>query len=508
MKDLGTTRDGRPILWKPHAGFQTKFLSSSAFECLGGGAAGPGKSACLIADAAADAQHPNCRGLFLRTEYTDMVDIRDRMMALYPSLGATWEATDRRWRFPSGGFVMLAHGGTMTDLGPLLGPEWTSIKFDELSLVKDETIWQMMLSRIRSPDPTVPLKARASANPIGPGREWLRQRFIVPCGLMGERKYTDADTGRTRAYVPGTAEDNPSLPSSYWDGLKDLPPSIQSALRHGDWNMVLGLFYPELTESDRLFITRDQVPPLLDWHEYWGAFDWGFAHPATCALFVRIKQTVYWLDTLYMHRYQDDEQAAAIRGWADGMERACLRMVYAGHDAFAKRQAHVAATETVADLFDRYGIHLERANIDRVAGAKVVRRFVAPLPPGPRPQGHVDVKIVDTVGNRRAVSELASLTPDALNPNAPAKRDANEKGMGGDDGADVVRYGLATPSFEPLEPAPLYRESNVTDGKALPAPWEIAAFRLPSEDGRLDRREYTMRRGDPQDEQFSGEGWG
>ena len=505
MADLGE-HEGRPIYWKPHPGFQTRFLQAGQFEVLGGGAAGPGKSSCLIADAARDAQHPNCRGLFLRTEYTDMVDIRDRMMALYPQLGATWEATDRRWRFPSGGFVMLAHGGSMTDLGPLLGPEWTSVKFDELSLVKDEVTWQMILSRIRSPDPTVPLKARASANPIGPGREWLRSRFVMPCGVKGERIFRDPDTGRSRSYVPGTAKDNPSLPQSYWEGLKDLPPSIQQALRDGDWDMALGLFYPELIDRERLFISKDHLPPVLDWHEFWASYDWGFVHPATFATFVRIKNTVYWLDTLYMHRYQDDEQAALVQGNAD---RRCFRTVFAGHDAFAKRQAHMAAAETVADVFARYSINLEHANLDKLAGAKVLRRFLAPLAPGPRPLGHIEFRIVDTEGNRRAVSELASLTPDQLNPNVPAKRDANEKGIGGDDGADVGRYGLASPTFEPLEPVPLYQPSNVSDGKAPPAPWEIGNFRLPQDDeGRIDRREYQNRdESDPEGSQFGG-GWG
>ena len=499
--------EGRPIYWQPDPGFQSRFCSAPQFEVLGGGAAGPGKTSCLIALAAKYAQHPAARVLMLRTEYVDMIDIRDRMMTLYPQLGGTWEASDRRWRFPSGGFVLLAHGGTLNDLGPLLGPEWTAVLWDELSLLADETVWQLLLSRVRSTDPTVPLRARASANPIGPGREWLRRRFVETCGKKGETVFRDPDTERSRAYVPGTSKDNSHLPQSYWKGLADLPPSIQAALRDGDWDMSLGLFYPELLDATArgLVVPRSDLPALLDWHEYWGAFDWGFVHPACFASFVRIKQTIYWLDTLYMHRYQDDEQAAMVQGSSD---RRCLKMVYAGHDAFAKRIAHSAAAETVADVFARYSINLERANIDKLAGAKVVRRFVAPLAPGPRPVGHLDFRIVDTEGNRRALRELASLTPDQLNPNVPAKRDANEKGLGGDDGADVLRYGMASPTFEPIEPPALYNASNVSDGQAPPAPWEIPEHRMPSEDGRIDRRAYAPRdTSDAEGSQF-GEGWG
>lgn len=495
---------GRPVYWKPDPGFQTRFVQAPEFEVLGGGAAGPGKTSVLIALAAKYAQHPAARVIFLRTEFTDLLDVMDRMHALYPPLGGEWRASERRWFFPSGGFVLLAHAGSMTDLGPLLGSEYTAVLFDELSLVPDETVWQMLLSRVRSVDPTVPLRARASANPVGPGREWLRRRFVLPCGARGERVFRDATTGRSRAYVPGTSKDNRHLPSSYWQGLADLPPSIQAALRDGDWDMSLGLFYPELLDRDRLFVSPAQLPPLLDWYEYWGAYDWGFVHPACFASFVRIKHTVYWLDTLYMHRYQDDEQAAMVQGT---VERRCLKMVYAGHDAFARRQAHSAAAETVADVFARYAVNMERANIDKLAGAKVLRRLVAPLPMGPRPAGHVELRIVDTPGNRRATAELGSLTPDLLNPNVPAKRDADEKGLGGDDGADAGRYGLATPSFPTEEPPMMYHWSNVADGRAPPAPWEIPEMRMPGDEGVIDRRNYQMRDNEDIASSQFGEGW-
>ena len=120
------------------------------------------------------------------------------------------------------------------------------------------------------------------------------------------------------------------------------------------------------------------------------------------------------------------------------------------HDAFAKRQAHVTAPETVADVFNAYGVHLEKASIDREAGAKVIRRLVA----------EDRLRFVDTVGTRRLVQELAALVPDPKRPNVPLKRDANESGEHGDDGADSLRYALASypyavrqPETEPVIPA-------------------------------------------------------
>lgn len=499
--------DGRPVAWQPLKGFQTRCMQVGAFECLLGGAAGPGKTDVLIALAAKYAHHPKARVIFFRTVYKDTLDVRDRMQALYPKLGFQWVATDNRWQSPQGGTVQIAHAKTMTEITEYLGPEYTAVMWDELSLVPDEVVWQMILGRIRSTDPTVPLRARASANPIGPGRSWLKERFVDVCGKQGEKVFRDDDTGRTRAYVPGTARDNPLLPASYWEGLKDLPPSVTSALRNGDWDMALGLFYPELMDLSHLIVQRDDLPKLEDWHEWWSSGDWGFSHPCAAGFYVRIGNRIIKLDTLYMHRYQDEEQAATIKGHAHQIGAlASLRTMYGGADFFAKRQAHVAAAETVAAVYGRYGIHMEQANVDKLARAKVLRRLFA-SPHGPMPEGQVRLQFLDTPGNRRCLGELAALVPDELNPNVPAKRDANERGLNGDDGADETSFALATPSLEPVEPLPLYSTTNVANGQAAPAPWEVLEqrFRMPSEDGTIDRREYGYRSGlDSADSQFGG----
>jgi hypothetical protein len=496
-----TVINNRPVAWQPLKGFQMRAAKNGAFETLLGGAAGPGKTSILIALAAKYAQHPKARVIFFRTVYKDTLAVRDKMQELYPALGGQWSTQESRWQFPSGGTIQVAHAKTFADITDYLGPEYTAVLWDELSLVAEERIWQMILGRIRSTDSTVPLRARASANPIGPGRSWLKERFVDKCGKHGESVWKDPDTGRTRSYVPGTAKDNPLLPASYWDGLKDLPPSVQAALRDGDWDMALGLFYPELMDADRLFVPRSKLPGLLDWHDYWLSYDWGFVHPAVAIQYVRMQDTVYVLDTLHMHRYQDEDQAASVSGWAD---KRCLGLCYAGGDAFAKRQAHSAVAETVADVFARYSIHMERANLDREAGAKVLRRvFADETRQGPMPMDQVRVRFVDTEGNRRLVKELQALVPDELNPNVPAKRDANEKGQGGDDAADALRYGLATPTLAPMEPHPIWAPHNVADGKADPAPWEEAAqvFRMPTEDGTIDRRPYAVRKGPTSAEQ-------
>ena len=268
-----------------------------------------------------------------------------------------------------------------------------------------------------------------------------------------------------------TTESNSKLSAADVATLRaEYPPGSATAQQELDASLTAtgALFYPEFTEQSKFFVSRDTLPTHLpSWWAMWSGYDWGYGHPAVWVPVVDDGQRIYVLDALYMHREQDHGQAASVRGQLMTPENAdaripakCATRCYAGHDAFAKRQAHTTAPETVADVFNAYGIHLERASIDREAGAKVIRRLVA----------EDRLRFVDTVGNRRLVQELAALVPDPKRPNVPLKRDANESGDHGDDGADSLRYALASypyavrqPDAEPVIPAGMDR----TDWRAL-----------------------------------------
>lgn len=486
----------QPILWKPFAGFQTRALECSAFEALFGGAAGPGKTDLLIACAARYAQHSKARGLFLRTTYTDLRDVLDRMHVLYPALGAKWAVSDKRWVWPSGAFTQLGYGETLAQVQRYLGHQYTNILFDELGLVPEENVWTMLKSRVRAKiSDAVPLRMRASANPGGPGHQWLKNRFVLPWRKNLGRTVMDGVGGTSRDYIPGTAKDNPALPESYWEQLRDLPPALQRAMRDGDWDSGLGLFYPELADVETWFEERTALPvDLPAWWDFWGGYDWGYRHPAVFIAFARDETgMVHVLDTLYQHKISDEEQCATIKGLK--IPREILQRVYAGHDAFAFRMAHAATPETVADVFNRYEVFIDKANLDRIAGSAAVRRAL--LSHG--------VRFVETPGNRRLVEELAALVPDPSHPEAPFKVDADaDTGLGGDDGPDCFRYGMATVPFvpyKPSKPAPLY-DANVSTGEDGTLPWQSDVSVM-----RTGGKEETGRRARGPEGDF-GTGWG
>ncbi len=495
-----------PILWQAHKGPQTRFLASTAFEVGYGGAAGGGKTDAIVYGALRQIDHPSYRALILRRTFPELQELMDRAQLIYPQIGGTWHSQEKRWTFPSGAKIEFGYAGTYQDVLQYQTDEFTTISFDQLDQLPEERIWTYLSSRVRAKAEGLKLGMRASFNPGGVGGQWIKRRFVDVCPLDGKAITITSQTvdGRTvtqtRAFIRANISDNPALlrnDPEYMNRLAMLSELEYRQLALGDWDAMGGAFYPEITtqaQQDRLFITKAQVPALLDWHEYWSAYDWGFVHPATYGQYVRIGNMVLCLDTTFMHRYQDEEQAAMIKGVSD---RRCLRVVYAGHDAFAKRMAHSAAAETVADVFGRYSIRLERAMIDRAAGAQVVRRLIAEPPIGPTPKGSIELRFVDTPGNRRVVSELASLIPEETHPNVPAKRDANELGLYGDDGADQFRYGVATPSFEPQEPPPTWRNGNVETG--VDTEFEQltqAPFRITTE-GVVDKREYAFRSAEP-----------
>lgn len=436
------------VLWKPWPGFQTKALECGAFEALFGGAAGPGKTDVLIACGARYCQHPDARVLFLRTSYTDLQDVRDRMMTLYPAMGAVWQAESKRWVWPSGATLEMGYGETIAEVSRYFGREYTAVLFDELGLVEDETVWIMLSTRVRSTNPQVPLRMRASANPGGPGHGWLKARFVETTN-RGTDIWHNPKTGRTVAYVPGTARDNPSLPPSYWEAMSGLPPALQAALRDGDWDAGLGLFYPELAGEGGESLIIPVMPPesIPEWWDFWGGYDWGYRHPAVFVACGRDGEgVVHVMETLYLHKLGDPEQAATVRGLAVGNPamQQVMQRVYAGHDAFFKRQAHSATPETVQDVFDKHHVHLSKASLDRGAGSRALRRLI----------GSRKIVLWDTPGNRRLLSELRSLIPDVTRAETPRKVDANpDTGVGGDDGPDALRYAIATPEFLVNTPA-------------------------------------------------------
>src|SRR4030095_11891883 len=97
--------------WRPFAR-QEEFLSlpDTIFEALYGGAAGGGKSECLLLFPIARGfyRHPKFKGIIFRRTYPELEkEIILRSLDWYPAAGGKYSDEKKRWTFPSGAIIQF-----------------------------------------------------------------------------------------------------------------------------------------------------------------------------------------------------------------------------------------------------------------------------------------------------------------------------------------------------------------------------------------------------------------
>jgi hypothetical protein len=434
--------DQYDVAWTPHPGAQTRFLAEPAFEALYGGAAGGGKSDCLLFGGLRQVEHPDARILFLRGSFPELQEVLDRAHGTFPRLGATWSSESKRYTFPSGARYEFGYGETYTEVQRYLGQEYTSIRYDEIGRVPEERVAIFLISRIRTKNPRIRLEFRASANPGGPGHGWLKRRYIIPCGRDGRTRYVDPETRLDRAFIPARLADNPSLSEQYRRQLMLLPEVLRKQLLEGDWEAGEGLALPSL-HRHRHLIKPFNIPG--HW-PVWLAHDWGFAHPAATGLFVTDEHgTTYLVDSIRSRQRSPKEIAhdvAALLG-RHGLTFADVAYTVAGHDIWQDRRARGETVPTIAEQYAGVGWYCRRASISRVAGLQNFRAYLEWHSPDGQEQ-RPRFLIVDTEANRRLFDSLEQMVSDPDHPEDALKVDADRYGEGGDDDYDMVRYALAS----------------------------------------------------------------
>src|SRR5215469_15738582 len=99
--------------WKPSAK-QADFLSLpfSIREALYGGGAGCAKTETLIMFPLIHKFHENpaFKQVFMRRTFPELrKDVIPRTKLIYPKFGATFNASEMKWSFPSGASIFMAH---------------------------------------------------------------------------------------------------------------------------------------------------------------------------------------------------------------------------------------------------------------------------------------------------------------------------------------------------------------------------------------------------------------
>lgn len=294
--DPKTTSSEPNVVWRPNPGPQTQFLSSTARECLYGGAAGGGKSAGLVAGPLRWAHKKSFLAVTFRRETDQLDDLVTKSKALYSQCSpeARFVATPHhQCTFPSGARHRYAHCQNVDDATNFQGREINLLQLDELThFVKEQYL--ELNSRVRSTDPDLPRFSRLTTNPGGVGHDWVFERWgawlnpdfeapglhprvendvKLPPARPGEilwilhtendgEVYVPKGTPKalSRQFIPALLEDNPHLTKNdptYEQTLLDNDPVRREQLRRGNWLIrpAAGLYFK------RSYFTIVPAPP-------------------------------------------------------------------------------------------------------------------------------------------------------------------------------------------------------------------------------------------------------
>lgn len=282
------------------------------------------------------------------------------------------------------------------------------------------------------PDPLVLLT-------FNPSPTWVKRVFYDPwkAGSLAAPYY----------FLPSLPSDNPHLPESYRESLKNLPESEYRRFVLGDWEHMTGAALPELT------VTK-HIVPAFDVPKHWTrfmAFDWGYRHPFSLGLYATNEEGDVWkLDTITGRGMQDEAILEYCRSAleARGLTFRDFRYTVAGGDCFQHYTARGGQGPPTAEFFAKHGWPLTRADDrsgSRVMGLSNFRRYIAWKPTTENgSESEPRFRWFETVGNRKCFEQCQSIMLDPDKPEEPLKANADENGDGGDDMFDETRYGLAS----------------------------------------------------------------
>lgn len=294
-------------IFQPHPGPQTRFMEFDGRYALLGGAAGGGKTDCLIYDPfrqiaietarvnRREIRESTGRAILFRRTMPELREVMDRCQRTFRRIdpGVRWVSDEKTWTFSCGYKYMLAQMEESGDWVKYLGFEFTWIGFDELTTFTEEQ-FEMLDTRLRTADPVLRnmLYVRAGTNPIGLGLQWVRKRFVEPAppntpvirriktpvvGPDGITRHQYVE--QKQIFIPARLHDNPSLDQAqYAAGLVTKSSARRKALLEGDWYAIEGAWVGDFWEQDVHVCEPFRIPG--SWYKF-RSCDFGTAKPAS-----------------------------------------------------------------------------------------------------------------------------------------------------------------------------------------------------------------------------------
>lgn len=395
-----------------------------------GGARGPGKSHALFAQVALEdcQMYAGLKVLYLRKVAKNAREqFEDLRRSVLRNTQHEYKRQEGIIYFENGSRILIGHFKNESDIDSYLGLEYDIIVIEEattLTLSKYKTLRD---SNRTSKEGFRP-RMYCSTNPGGIGHAWFKERFIKPA-----RDNKQIDT----RFIFATVDDNKFMDEDYTKKLEDNTGWKLKAYRYGDWDIAAGQFFTtfryDLHAKDNLKI----IPGAT----YWASLDYGFTHYTVSHLFQRHDGHTSIIDEFSARKQLVAQNADGIKAMLKRHKLGVsdLTNFVAGHDCFAVRGT--ASGETIADEYQKAGIRLTKANIDRISGAARMLQMFGDADRKPKP---IPPTISISTRCVRLLEAIPILEHDPKRPEDVLKVDADDDGNGGDDAYDSGRYGLMT----------------------------------------------------------------
>lgn len=277
---------------------QWEFLMAENKDVFFGGAAGPGKTDALLMAALMYVDESDYAAILFRRTFTNLTKANSlipRSKKWLKDTDASWNGKDHTWTFPSGATLEFGHMQYEDDRFNYNSAEYQFIGFDEICEFLERQ-YTFLFSRLRrTVESDVPLRFRAAGNPIGPGFEWVKARYV-------DQEVTDHE----RVRIPASLEDNPHVRrEEYRDSLSHLDPITQEKVMNGSW---------EIAEEGEKFKRAwfdlvDEAPKDARRVRYWdlaSTAEKGDNDPDwTAGALLAMKDGRFWLDDIKHFRADD-----------------------------------------------------------------------------------------------------------------------------------------------------------------------------------------------------------
>jgi hypothetical protein len=273
LKPTVELEDGRlkkpSLAYIPHTS-QQYFLASRIFEVLFEGTRGPGKTLTLLMDFCSEVGKgygAEWRGILFRKTFPELEDVINKSHQFFRIAfpDAKYNASSHTWKFATGEELLLRHFSRPSDYWSYHGHAYPWVGWEELVTWATDQCYTSMFSCVRSTNPSIPSRIRSTANPFGPGHNWVKRRFQLPIagGTVVGPIIRELDSyGKSmplRASVHGALRENKLLMFADPDYAQRIlasstNPAMTKAWLQGDWNVTSGGMFDDLWSSQHHII--------------------------------------------------------------------------------------------------------------------------------------------------------------------------------------------------------------------------------------------------------------